>query len=253
MAATNRSLLIAGAAILIIAAAAYTFTRPPIDSPGTSNLGGSGSSTPSTNTPPPTTTTTTNSSKHGKGEMLYKFDVPLKVFEYEHVYEREGYPKETIYNLQGYISWAPENPYLRYYEVTVNFKGNNLHAQNSYASGDFQLWGNAAHPYIPYLRKESDIVALGPEEIVGIYKIYGGGFQASRTWWDKKPDGTEVWGPDVWPDAMHGWKCFGIHANFNSTTTDPVTVGEMEAIKAEMRQWITEYTKGWTYAVRAMS
>jgi hypothetical protein len=85
-------------------------------------------------------------------------------------------------------------------------------------------------------------------------KIYRGPYNSSGTWLDTKEDGTIVYGPKLWPDSQHGIKVIGIMATFNREDwQENLSPTDIAQIETQMRQFLAEYTRGWTVSIRAVS
>ena len=58
-------------------------------------------------------------------------------------------------------------------------------------------------------------------------------------------DGTPVNGPKIWSSDMHGLNVVSVQTWFNQDENH-----HMGAIALNLKQWLTDYTQGWTYTIK---
>jgi hypothetical protein len=190
--------------------------------------------------PTPTASPKTNES------AAITFSVPIQIFSDEHTFKDTN---ETLYEAIAYIAWAP-SPYVRYYEVTPNYHGNTKPYQNLWLGSDFRTWASRAaelHP-LGWAEKETWILAeTDPHVSDGTWMRT---FTASGTWIEVV-DGVKINGPAVWSSDMHGLQVVSVRTTFSQN--ENLSRDQMGAVGLELKQWLIDYTQGWTYTIKNVS
>jgi len=205
------------------------------------------SSSPSaanSNSPTPTASPKTNES------ATITFDVPVQVFGTGF---KSDLTKDTFYNCYAYFAWTPP-PYVRYYEVSINYNGNAKPYQNLWSTGDFRLWGTADNQLFPFssVYSENRVYVMGPSSLENEYgSSYKGQWNNSGTWGSSDSAGVMTHGPLIWSADKHGLMVAGTMTVFNSN--ENLSSAQIAKTESEMQQWLTDFTQGWVLTVKNVS
>ncbi len=159
----------------------------------------------------------------------------------------------TSYQVYAYASWDPA-PYVRYYEVSLNYNNNSKPLQNTWVSADYNVWGSPGNELGPFPWTENMIYVIGPEGVQHPSgQPYRGRYdgEAAGTWLTVKKDGTKVFGPNMWENSKHGVKICGITATFKNDGS--VSSASMIQVATDMQKFLTDYTRGWVVTLKNVS
>jgi hypothetical protein len=178
------------------------------------------------------------------------FDVPVQIF-------GTGFKSEltqdTFYNCYAYFAWTPP-PYVRYYEVSINYHGNTKPYQNLWSTGDFRLWGTGDDQLFPFSNAYSDnrTYVIGPSSFEDEFgSSYKGQWNNSGTWGSRDSAGALIHGPLIWSADKHGLMVAGTMTVFNSK--ENLSSEQIAKSESEMQQWLTDFTQGWVLTVKNIS
>jgi len=180
-----------------------------------------------------------SSSGYGANHSAYyTFEVPFEIRERSYKpTEKEG----ELFNVGPWAMWDPV-PYVRFYEFTINFNGNEPElfpgSGKSWRKRFETSWGNPQS--IPY--DENTIYILGDYKY---YPGYGDYISLFDNFQSEFP-------------GKHGTGFKNIHDTFEDEKSaywknEILTPTEINSLKKEMREFIEEYYRGWTVTVRAVT
>jgi len=233
-------------AVAVIAVAAFALNNPselapassPTATPPASTTASSPTASPSIN---PTPTSSNNSA-------VITFTAPIKLLKTSFSSESA---KTISYQVWAYASWDP-SPYVRYYEVSLDYNTNSKPRENNWASGNYLLWGTSGYELSPFPWTENMIYILGPEGVNHPSgQPYRGLYDNPETWLTVKADGTKVYGPTMWDSSKHGVVICSIMATFPDDGS--VSTSQMEQTASDMAQFLDDYTKSWTVTLKNVS
>ena len=237
-------------AVALIAVAAFALNNPiepnSVEPTATPLPSVTATSTPTaTNTPGPsinpTPTTTPNDS------AVITFTAPIQLLQTSF---SSPSAKTTTYQVWAYASWDPA-PYVRYYEVSLDYGNNSKPLENTWVSDDYQLWGTAGYELAPFPWTENKIYILGPEGVTHPSgQPYRGPFDNPETWLTVR-DGTNVYGPKMWDTSKHGTNICTVSATFPDDGS--VSRSQMGQVASDMAKFMEEYTRSWTVTLKNVS
>ena len=233
-------------AVAVIAAAAFALNNnsadPSLDDSPTATPSTTTSSSPTASpTDNPTPTTSPSDS------AVITFTAPIRILQTSFASESAN----TIsYQVWAYSSWDPA-PYVRYYEVSLDYGTNTKPLENTWVSGDYLLWGTSGYELAPFPWTENKIYVLGPEGVTHPSgQPYRGPFDNPETWLTVR-DGANVYGPEMWDTTKHGTNICTITATFPNDGS--VSPSQMEQTASDMAKFMEDYTKSWTVTLKNVS
>ncbi|HMA83227.1 MAG TPA: hypothetical protein VKP59_03265 [Candidatus Thermoplasmatota archaeon] len=167
------------------------------------------------------------------------FEVPVQLYDKSILSDDE---EEVYYSAGAYIVWSPE-PYVRYYELTIHFNGNEPepYAWEKYYTQQGEDWGN--DPWVPYVDNELLIIGdsdyyPGHGRYLGDYDNFGGTdhFEGNH--------GTII---GLFDENFYTDKCGGCY--LDSISTPKQILDTEKAIKA----FAEDYFRDWTVTVRPVT
>ncbi|MGD6932632.1 MAG: hypothetical protein ACQCN5_00310 [Candidatus Bathyarchaeia archaeon] len=237
--------VIAIVAVAVIAAAAFALNNPSepssVEPTTTPTATVTASSTP-TSTINPTPTTSANDS------AVITFTETVRFLETSF---SSASAKTKTYQVWAYASWDPA-PYVRYYEVSLDYGNNSKPLENKWSSGDYQLWGTSGNELGPFPWEANKIYILGPEGVSHPKgQPYRGLFDNPETWLTVAEDGTKVYGPKMWDTSKHGVTICTLSATFPDDGS--VSSAQMGQVATDMLKFLEEYTRSWTVTLKNVS
>jgi hypothetical protein len=169
---------------------------------------------------------------------VYTFEVSLQSYEQSYI-SPPDYDRET-YSTGMFAVWDPQ-PYVRYYEVTVHFNGNEpeAYAWEKTWRQQGETWGN--DPWVQYV--DNELFILCEEKYYPGYGKYVGIFNN----YESKFPGKHAMGFEGVHDLFYNEKCGGCYPDQISTS------GEILEYKKQMKEFIEDYYQGWSVTVRAVT
>ncbi len=243
----NKLLLVVVAivAVAVVSVAAFALNNS-IDP----SLGNSPTATPSataSSSPTASPSISPTPSTSPSDSAVITFTAPIRILQTSFSSESAN----TIsYQVRAYASWDPA-PYVRYYEVSLDYGTNTKPLENTWVSGDYLLWGTSGYELAPFPWTENKIYILGPEGVSHPSgQPYRGPFDNPETWVAVK-DGVTVYGPKMWDSTKHGTSICSITATFPNDGS--VSTAQMEQTASDMAKFMEDYTKSWTVTLKNVS
>jgi hypothetical protein len=203
-----------------------------------------------TNNPTPTATNTLRPTSSPNESAVITFTAPVQLLATSFSSESA---QTTTYEVWASASWDPA-PYVRYYEVSLNYGNNSKPLQNTWSSANYLEWGSPGNELGPFPWTENKVYVIGPEGVQHPSgQPYRGPYDSSvsGTWLTVKADGTKVFGPNMWDNSKHGVMICGITATFkNDGNTSNAQMGQ---VASEVQKFLSDYTQGWTVTLKNVS
>jgi hypothetical protein len=182
---------------------------------------------------------TGGSGSGSNNSAVITFEVPVQVHDKSLLYDDE---EEVYYSAGAYIAWSPE-PYVRYYELTIHFNGNEPkpYAWEKEYTEQGEDWGN--EPWALFV--DNELLIIGDHEYYpghGRYLCDYDNFGGTNHF--KGNHGTCL---GTFDETFYTDKCRGCYLDSISTEK------EIMDTEKEIRAFAEDYFRDWTVTVRPVT